>query len=243
MSNDVQSKAINHDYQALHEQYHAIQTECFVLRKHYQTLYEHYHELLECSPLWQEHDLDIMTYRQMMHDYCQSLQEQRRVIHRFRHTLHTHLISTRSYRSSLNSYKPTGRPFVRKTILLGVGNEQDAALLKESMQQAGAYRVFVAADSSEVLCLAQNVHIDVLVLGDELTPLSIIELYNHVHCMKGLEDLPTIIVSDCFSPFHHTELAHSHVIELEKPIKGDLLARAIDQLLIVDSCSSQFIFA
>lgn len=231
-SNDDQAKACEHDDQTLQDQYQMIQSECFVLRKHYQTLFEHHQTLLEGYSTWQRDYTGTAAYRQTLQDYRQSQQEHRRSIQHFRHRLHTHLIFIRNYRSKQNSPIPAGRPLIRKTILLGVGNEQDAAFLKESVQQAGAHRVFLATDSSQVLCLVQNVHIDVLVLDDGLTPLPAIELYHHLHCMKGLEALPAIIISACFSPLPQTEPAHNRLIGLAKPIKVKELMKVIDLLLV-----------
>jgi len=231
-TNDTQAKAFGHDDQTLQDQYQVIQTECLVLRKHYQTLYEQHQALLECSPFRQGQHSGTAAYRQTLQDYRQSQQEHRRLIQQFRRTLHKHLIITRSYRGNQNSRIQAGRPLIRKTILLGEGNEKDAAFLRESVQQASAHRVFLATDSIQVLCLLQNVHIDLLVLDDGLTPLPGIELYHHLHFMKGLEALPTVIMSACFSPLLQEELAHYQLIGLEKPIKVEALVRAIDQLLV-----------
>src|SRR5437763_254490 len=175
-TNDPRAKAFEHDNQIVQDQFHEIQTECFVLRKHYQTLYDQHQALLERSPTRQGQYLDTATYRQTLQDYRQSQQEQRRLIQQFRRTLHTHLIFTRNYKDKQNSRIQAGQPLIRKTILLGEGNEKDATFLKESVQQARAHRVFLAADSSQVLSLVQHVHIDVLVLDDGLTPLPGIEL-------------------------------------------------------------------
>jgi hypothetical protein len=163
-SNDAQAEALKHDDQTLQDRYQVIPTEWLVHRKHYETLYEHYQALLERCPTTQGQYPDRATFRQ---------------------TLHTQLIITRIYRSNQNGRIQAGRPLLRKTILLGVGNEKDATFLRESVEQARAHRVFLAADCSQALSLVQNVHIDVLVLGDGLNPLSGIELDQHLHCMKG----------------------------------------------------------
>lgn len=124
------------------------------------------------------------------------------------------------------------RPLIRKTILFGAGNEQEAALLKGSVQHARTQRVFLAADSSEVLFLVQNVYLDLLILDDELTPLSGMDLYRHLHRMKGLQVPPAIILSDNGMPLLVAELAPHSLMELEKPIEGEVLVKAIDQFLI-----------
>jgi hypothetical protein len=231
-TNVVHFKAIEHDYQTLQDQYQAIQTECFVLRKHYQILYEQHQVLLErCRTKLGQHP-STATSRQALKDDCKSQQEQQRSIQQFRRTLHKHLLIIRSYRSNQIRRIQAGRTLIRKTILLGEGNEKDAFFLKESMQQASSHRVFLAADSTQVLCLVQNVHIDLLVLDKELNPLPGLELYNQLHLMKGLEALPAIIMGEGFSSFSEAEIAHYHLIGLEKPIKEEALERAIDQLLV-----------
>jgi PleD family two-component response regulator len=187
--------------------------------------------LLECSPIRQGQYTGTGAYRQTLQDYRKSQQEHRRLIQQFRQTLHKHLIFTRNYRSKQSSQVQVERPLVRKTILLGENNENEAAFLKASLQQACAHRIFLAADSSQVLRLVQNVHIDLLVLDDGLTPLPAIELYHHLHFIKGLKALPAIIMSASSSPLLQAELAHDHLVRIEKPIKVKALVKAIDQLL------------
>jgi len=231
-TNDTQAKALEYDNQTLQDQYQVIQAECLVLRKHYQTLYEQHQALLECSPIRQGQHSGTAAYRQTLQDYRQSQQEHQRLIQQFRQTLQRHLLIIRSYRSNQNSRIQAGRPLIRKSILLGEGNEKDAAFLKESIQQASAHRVFLVADSTQVLCLVQNVHIDLLVLDNGLTPQTGLELYHHLRFMKGLEALPAIIMSAYFSPPLQAEIAQPQLIGLEKPIKVEALVRAIDQLLV-----------
>ena len=132
-TNDTQAKAFGHDDQTLQDQYQVIQTECLVLRKHYQTLYEQHQAFLACSPIRQGQHSDIAAYRQTLQDYRQSQQEHRRLIQQFRQTKHKHLIITRRYRGNQNSRIQAGRPLIRKTILLGEGNEKDTAFLRESV--------------------------------------------------------------------------------------------------------------
>jgi CheY-like chemotaxis protein len=231
-TNTSQFKALEHDYQTMQDQYQAIQVECLVLRKQYQTLYEQHQELLERHRTTLGQRPGTAASLQMLQDYSQSQQEHQRLIQQFRRTLHAHLFIIRSYRRNQNSRIQAGQPFIRKTILLGEGNEKDAAFLKESVQEASAHRVFLAADSTQVLCLVQNEHIDLLVLDNGLTPQTGFELYHHLHFRKGLEALPAIITSENFSPILQAEIAQYHLIGLEKPIKVETLVRAIDQLLV-----------
>jgi CheY-like chemotaxis protein len=231
-TNHVQSKTGELEDQTLQDQFQAIQTERLVLIKHYQTLYKQHQALLDLCPTGEGQYSNMAEYHQTLQDCRKFQQEHRRLIQQFRLTLHKHIIVTRSYQSNQISRTQASRPLIRKTILLGKGNEKDAAFLKEIMQQASAHRVFLATDSSQVLCLVQSVHIDLLVLDDELTPLPGIELYHHLHFEKGLEATPAIIMSTRYNPLFQAELALYNLIGLEKPIKVDALVMAIDQLLV-----------
>jgi hypothetical protein len=130
-----------------------------------------------------------------------------------------------------NRNLPADRPLMRTTLLLAVGKAQDANVLKESLQQADAHRVFLAADWREPLCLVQNVHLDVLILDDDLTPLPDNEVSHYIQGMKKVEALPAIILRVRCNPFQLTERARASCIELEKPITGEALLKGIDQLL------------
>lgn len=143
-TNNAQAQALEHNDRSLQDQYQAIQTECLVLSQQYQALYEQHQALLERCPIKQEHTTSTAAYHQTLQDYRQFQQEHRQSIQQFRHTLHQHLLFTRSYRSNRNSQIRAGRPSIRKTILLGAGNEKDAAIAfsgillqgKEAMESA-----------------------------------------------------------------------------------------------------------
>ena len=230
--NNARTAAFGHDFQTLHYQYHVIQAECPVLRNHYQNLYEHYRALLERYPTRQGYDPGVVTFRQELDDYRQSLQELRQLIQHFRHTLQAHRVNIESYRGMQNGGLQAVRPLLRANILLGVPQERDAAFLKESIQQAGTYRVFVVNDWSEVACLLQSVQINLLVLDDDLIPLAGIERYEQVQSIKRAEGLPTIIIGDSCSLLYQPEQTPSNLKRLEKPIEVNALVKAIDQLLL-----------
>jgi len=231
-TNDAQANAVQHDYHLLHDQYQELMAECLVLNMYYQTLYAHHQGLLDLARTMQRQPPGTAAFRQTQQDYRQAQQEHRRVTQEFRRTLHQHLLRLRSYRSNQNSRLRAGLLLIRKTILIGEGNAQEAAFLKGAIQHARAHRVFLASDSTEVLCLVQNVHIDLLLLDDGLTPLAGMELYHHLHGLRGREALPAILLSPYFNSQVQAEIAHHHLHGLEKPIKVEALMRAIDQLLV-----------
>ena len=136
-TNNAQAKALEHEDHTLQDQYQAIQAECLMLSQHYQALYEQYQALLEHSPVRQGQLTGTTAYRQTLQGYRQSQQEHRRLIQQFRRTLHEHLLIIRSYRSNKNSQIQVDRPLIRKTILLGEGNEKDAAIAFSSMMLEG----------------------------------------------------------------------------------------------------------
>jgi hypothetical protein len=130
-----------------------------------------------------------------------------------------------------NRHVPADRPLMRTTLLLAVGNAQDADVLKKGLQHADAHRIFLAADWREVLCLVQNVYVDVLILDDDLTPLPDNEVSHYLQGMKKVEALPAIILRDRCNPFQLAERAHASYIELDKPIMEEVLLKALVQLL------------
>jgi hypothetical protein len=165
-TNDAQANALQHNYHILQDQYQAILTECLVLHEYYQTLYQQHQALLDLFRTMQRQHPGTAAFRQTQQDYRQSQQVHRRLTQEFRCTLHKHLLLLRSYRSNQNSRIRAGLLLIRKSILIGEGNEKEASFLKGAIQQASAHRVFLASDSTQVLCLVQNVHIDLLVLDD-----------------------------------------------------------------------------
>lgn len=90
-----------------------------------------------------------------------------------------------------------------------------------------------------MLCILHNVHLDVLVLDGDSTPLPAMKLSHHLHSMPGLERLPIIIMCTSFNPLFQEEFVSPNLVGLEKPITGAVLMEAIDQLAApVASCSN-----
>ncbi len=228
-SDNAQAKAFQDDNQPFRDPSLSHETEYQILKQHYQSLYQDYHALLKSYPTKQEPYPDRATFRQTLHDYRQSLYEHEQAIQQFRRTLRK-LLSARSSQSNQYSPRQADRPLMRTTILLGTGDAQGAVFLKRCVQQASTHRMFLSANHDEVLYLLHNVYIDVLVLDEGLTPLPGSELYHQLHYLK--ERLPTIIMSDSFRFLYRLERSHSHFMGLEKPVQGDALLKAIDQLLV-----------
>jgi hypothetical protein len=124
----AQVTACEHDEQTLQDQYRAIQAQCLMLSQHFQALYQQHQALLAFCPIKQGHVTSSAAYQQTLQDYRHFQHEHQQSIQHFRHMLHQHLLLTRSYHSNRNSQIQTGRPVLRKTILLGEGNERDAAI-------------------------------------------------------------------------------------------------------------------
>ncbi len=125
--------------------------------------------------------------------------------------------------------KVSHRALLRKTILLGMGNAQEATVLMEGMEHAGAHRVFVAADRSQVLCVLRTVHIDLLVLDEALFPLPGSELDDQWHCVK--EKLPAIILSTHSRTLLPKEYMSPNLIGLEQPMTVESVVMALHHLL------------
>ncbi len=55
-----------------------------------------------------------------------------------------------------------------------------------------------------------------------------LELYDHLHTMKGLEEVPVIMVS---ARLPRRELAHRNIVGMSKPLDLDELLETIEQLV------------
>lgn len=222
-----------HDYLNLQDQYKVIHADCLSLREQYETLYQQFHVLIESFPARQKRNVSIREFRQLLQEFRVSQQAHRQSISQFRHTIHQGY-NIRSLGCDQISRTAAKQSVIRKVIVLGAGSEENTLFLKEGLERVSTHRVFLAADSGQVLRLVQTVHIDLLVLDNELTPLSGFDLYRLLHSMKGLQALPAIILSNSFSSRFQAELARLHLFWQEKPVKVESLIQAIDKFLVKD---------
>jgi DNA-binding response OmpR family regulator len=127
-----------------------------------------------------------------------------------------------------NQLLENGRVSV-KTILLVEDDPIIAELLVQMITQETNYQVFVVPDGPEALNLVRNIKPKLFILDYWLPTIQGIELYDRLHNTKGLEQVPTIMLS-VNAPLR--EIKQRQIIYLRKPFDMYELLEEIDKLIV-----------
>jgi len=127
-----------------------------------------------------------------------------------------------------NQLLENGRASV-KTILLVEDDPIIAELLVQMITQETNYQVFVVPDGPEALNLVRNIKPELFILDYWLPTIQGIELYDRLHNTKGLEQIPTIMLS-VNAPLR--EIKQRQIIYLRKPFDMYELLEEIDKLIV-----------
>jgi DNA-binding response OmpR family regulator len=127
-----------------------------------------------------------------------------------------------------NQLLENGRTSV-KTILLVEDDPIIAELLVQMITQETDYQVFVVPDGPEALNLVRNIKPQLFILDYWLPSIHGIELYDRLHNTKGLEQVPTIMLS-VNAPLR--EIKQRQIIYLRKPFDMYKLLEEIDKLIV-----------
>mgnify|MGYP001292096464 CR=1 FL=1 len=102
------------------------------------------------------------------------------------------------------------------------------AFLLQAITQETAYHMVLTTHSMEALQIAQDIKPALFILNYNLPLMNGIELYDLLHAIPGLENVPTIMISAILPK---NELQQRNIIGITKPFELDLLLNAIEQLL------------
>jgi len=127
-----------------------------------------------------------------------------------------------------NQLLENGRASV-KTILLVEDDPIIAELLVQMITQETNYQVFVVPDGPEALNLVRNIKPEHYILDYWLPTIQGIKLYDRLHNTKGLEQIPTIMLS-VNAPLR--EIKQRQIIYLRKPFDMYELLEEIDKLIV-----------
>jgi DNA-binding response OmpR family regulator len=124
-------------------------------------------------------------------------------------------------------FENTQTPF--KTILLVEDDTVIAELLIQMITQETNYQVFAVPDGPEALDLVRNIKPQLFILDYWLPTIHGIDLYDRLHNTKGLEQIPTIMLS-VNAPLQ--EIKQRQIIYMRKPFDMYKLLEEIDKLLV-----------
>jgi CheY-like chemotaxis protein len=113
-----------------------------------------------------------------------------------------------------------------RTILLVEDDVSIGELLIDVLQEEGLYKVVLATDGFQALEVAQTIHPLLFVLDYQLPGMNGFELYDQLHIMEGLGEVPALFVS---ANVPVRELEKRHLQYIRKPFELDQLLDAIEK--------------
>jgi DNA-binding response OmpR family regulator len=115
-----------------------------------------------------------------------------------------------------------------KTILLVEDDLNIGEVLVQAIIQETSYVAVLADDGFGALKFVENLTPNLFILDYQLPRMNGIELYDKLHAMDKLADVPAIMMS---ARLPQRELAKRNIIAMNKPIDLDDFLQTIDQLL------------
>jgi DNA-binding response OmpR family regulator len=115
-----------------------------------------------------------------------------------------------------------------KTVLVveddsGIGNFLVQAILQET-----PYQAMLVTDGFQALKTVASIKPSLFILDYQLPHMNGIELYDQLHVMKGLEDIPAVVISARL-PRH--EIEKRKIFAMSKPLELDDFLNTIEKLL------------
>lgn len=115
-----------------------------------------------------------------------------------------------------------------KTILLVEDDSNIGEVFAQAIVQETTYLAILVSDGNEALNTVKNIKPNLFILDYHLPRMNGIELYDTLHAVKGLEQVPAIMMS---ARLPRQELEKRKIIGLNKPIDLDEFLQTIEQLL------------
>jgi len=118
-----------------------------------------------------------------------------------------------------------------KTILVVEDDEDTQALFTDALSMFTHFHVQVVGDETEALDCSRHIGPSLLILDFRLPKMNGIQLYDQLHAIPGLENIPTIIVSTIASEQVRRDIESRKLTLIEKPFDLDVFLDTITQAL------------
>ncbi|TMC23544.1 MAG: response regulator [Chloroflexi bacterium] len=115
-----------------------------------------------------------------------------------------------------------------KTILLVEDDEDIGEVLVQAISQETPYLPVLVSDGFSALKIVQGVKPHLFILDYQLPRMNGVELYDRLHSMSELAQVPAIMVS---ARLPYQELKKRNILAMTKPIDLDDFLLTIEQLL------------
>ena len=132
-----------------------------------------------------------------------------------------HMAQQREQKSGDNTYH-------LKTILIVEDDTNIGEVLVQAISQETSYLAVLASDGFEALKFVENLTPNLFILDYQLPRMNGIELYDKLHAIEKVADVPTIMMS---ARLPQQELAKRNITAMNKPIDLDDFLQTIDQFL------------
>jgi CheY-like chemotaxis protein len=117
-----------------------------------------------------------------------------------------------------------------KTVLLVEDDVSNSMFFEQAIAQETPYLARLAITGAEALVVVKEIKPDLFILDYRLHDMNGVELYDLLHEMKGLEDIPAIIMSASLDQ-HAYEIEQRHLIGIGKPIELDIFIAMIERVV------------
>ena len=117
-----------------------------------------------------------------------------------------------------------------KTILLVEDDASIGAFFVQVISQETPHLTRLVTTSAEALEVVQGIKPNLFLLDCHLHGTNCVELFDLLHAIKGLEDIPAIIMSTNLDQ-HAYEIEQRHLIGIGKPIELDDFIAVIEKVV------------
>lgn len=130
--------------------------------------------------------------------------------------------------SSARETEPEENHATVKTIMIVEDDESIGEFLLHAIQKETPHQAALASHGLEALTMIQTLKPNLLILDYELPDMNGLELYDKIHAIKALEEIPALLVT---AQAVRKEVRVRHLPLLKKPFELTSLLQEIERLL------------
>jgi DNA-binding response OmpR family regulator len=117
-----------------------------------------------------------------------------------------------------------------KLILIVEDDAVNADCLASIISRETPYYAFVVSDGLRALRFVSYIKPQLFILDCRLPDMNALELYDHLHANRDLQDIPVLILSACIE-YYQNDIKARRLRSLSKPFDLDELLSTIESLL------------
>ena len=117
-----------------------------------------------------------------------------------------------------------------KMVMIVEDDDDIGRFIVQAIQQETPYQAVLASNGFQALKMLQTLKPDLLILDYSLPGMNGLQVYENVHAIKGLESLPTLIVTAETARIQK-EVKARQILLLQKPFDLTELLAAIERFL------------